>query len=283
MFVRFYGKSQPLPDLSLNNLGYLSSQQALADLSILHDFLVRKYNMTSKNRWISFGGSYSGVIPSWSCFLSTSLRLSLYPFLLRLLLTFYLNSLPPSTFLPLSLISPGALSAWFRIEYQHIVVGAVATSAPVQAEYDYYQYMEVVGQSLSTAVNGKGGTVVRGSESSLLQGALIHLPLPPFSLTSPSFSLLVSSFSLSPSSYCFFLGIELPLSLFLWYSRSLSLLSSLFLPPSILPHSILPPSILSPSPYHSLSLQTLLIVLPRPGMCRSSAERQYYVGQFVDR
>ena len=104
---RFYGKSHPTPDLSIESLRYLNSHQALADIAHFHSYVVEEYKLTDKNRWIAFGGSY-----------------------------------------------PGALAAWLRIKYPHIVTGAVATSAPVQAELDFSQYMEVVGQSLSQAMQG---------------------------------------------------------------------------------------------------------------------------------
>eukprot|EP01103_Thecamoeba_quadrilineata_P010216 TRINITY_DN2135_c0_g3_i1.p1 TRINITY_DN2135_c0_g3~~TRINITY_DN2135_c0_g3_i1.p1 ORF type:complete len:502 (-),score=81.08 TRINITY_DN2135_c0_g3_i1:13-1497(-) len=44
---------------------------------------------------------------------------------------------------------PGALTAWFRLKYPTITVGAVASSAPVQATLDFYEYLDVVDQSLS--------------------------------------------------------------------------------------------------------------------------------------
>jgi len=43
---------------------------------------------------------------------------------------------------------PGNLAAWFRLRYPHLTVGAVASSAPVQAELDFYQYLDVVDKSL---------------------------------------------------------------------------------------------------------------------------------------
>ena len=94
--------------LETNNLQYLSSEQAIADIAVFHDFIVRKYQLSVKNKWISFGGSYSG-----------------------------------------------ALSAWLRIKYPHLISGAIATSAPVQPELNFVEYLEVVGASLATAKQGE--------------------------------------------------------------------------------------------------------------------------------
>ena len=49
----------------------------------------------------------------------------------------------------------GALSAWLRIKYPDVVRGAVASSGPVQAEVDFYQYLEVVTASLAASKSGK--------------------------------------------------------------------------------------------------------------------------------
>jgi len=100
---RFYGKSHPTGDMSDASLQYLSSEQALADLATFISAMNLKYDLTNKNKWISFGGSY-----------------------------------------------PGALSAWLRLKYPHLISGAVATSAPIQATLDFPEYYEVVSRSLST-------------------------------------------------------------------------------------------------------------------------------------
>jgi len=44
---------------------------------------------------------------------------------------------------------PGSLAAWFRLKFTHLTIGAIASSAPVQAELDFFQYMDVVDHSLS--------------------------------------------------------------------------------------------------------------------------------------
>ena len=96
--------------MSTASLKYLSSVQALADFAYFKGLMVIEYKLTSLNRWISFGGSYSG-----------------------------------------------ALSAWLRETHPMVVVGAVASSAPVLAKYDYVEYVEVVEKSLATAGEGRGG------------------------------------------------------------------------------------------------------------------------------
>nr|XP_018897159.1 PREDICTED: putative serine protease K12H4.7 [Bemisia tabaci] len=61
---RFYGGSKPKPDLSLDSLKYLSSEQALADLA----HFIRKMNVIhgfNNPKWIVFGGSYAGSLAAW--------------------------------------------------------------------------------------------------------------------------------------------------------------------------------------------------------------------------
>lgn len=51
------------------NLRWLSSRQALQDLVTLKEHVVAQYGLPSDTKWVSFGGSYSGVhllAPSFS-------------------------------------------------------------------------------------------------------------------------------------------------------------------------------------------------------------------------
>eukprot|EP00064_Thunnus_orientalis_P009748 superscaffoldBa00001259_g9774 len=107
---RFYGDSINPDGLKTESLADLSSQQALvvADLAVFHDYISQSFNLSHRNTWISFGGSYSG-----------------------------------------------ALSAWFRGKFPHLVYGAVASSAPVKAKLDFSAYNNIVGLSLmNEAVGG---------------------------------------------------------------------------------------------------------------------------------
>ncbi|OQR89703.1 serine protease family S28 [Achlya hypogyna] len=61
---RYYGKSYPTPDMSTENLRYLSSQQALFDLARIHDYLTRSYGLW-RSKWVAFGGSYPGALAAW--------------------------------------------------------------------------------------------------------------------------------------------------------------------------------------------------------------------------
>lgn len=62
-------------DYSTENLRYLSSQQALADLATFISAMNAKYAFPDDVKWIAFGGSYPGSLAAW-------LRLQ-YPHLVR--------------------------------------------------------------------------------------------------------------------------------------------------------------------------------------------------------
>uniref|UniRef100_A0A6N2M2P0 Serine carboxypeptidase S28 family protein n=1 Tax=Salix viminalis TaxID=40686 RepID=A0A6N2M2P0_SALVM len=102
---RFYGESMPFGNKSYKSaetLGYLNSQQALADFAILIRSL--KHNLSSEaSPVVVFGGSYGG----------SELKI-------------------PSQLLMLNGCSKWPmLAAWFRLKYPHIAIGALASSAPI--------------------------------------------------------------------------------------------------------------------------------------------------------
>lgn len=61
---RFYGKSHPTADLSTDNLSFLNSEQALADLATF-SVAMREQRGLTNNTWIAFGGSYPGNLAAW--------------------------------------------------------------------------------------------------------------------------------------------------------------------------------------------------------------------------
>lgn len=46
--------------MGTDNLAYLSSEQALADLAYFRNYAMDLFNLTAENKWIAFGGSYPG-------------------------------------------------------------------------------------------------------------------------------------------------------------------------------------------------------------------------------
>lgn len=50
--------------MTVQNLKYLSSEQALADLANFIQSMTAQYQLTN-NKWIIFGGSYAGAMAAW--------------------------------------------------------------------------------------------------------------------------------------------------------------------------------------------------------------------------
>ncbi|KAF7651067.1 hypothetical protein LDENG_00116510 [Lucifuga dentata] len=125
---RFYGDSINPDSLETDNLADLSSQQALADLAAFHQYISQRFDLSHRNTWISFGGSYAG-----------------------------------------------ALSAWFRGKFPHLVYGAVASSAPVKAKLDFSSYNKIVGLSLNNeAVGGSDKCVADVREAFVVVEAALR-------------------------------------------------------------------------------------------------------------
>ena len=63
---RFYGESMPKPDFSVDSLRYLSSRQAQEDIKGFRAFVTEQYDLPETSKWITFGGSYPGMMASWA-------------------------------------------------------------------------------------------------------------------------------------------------------------------------------------------------------------------------
>lgn len=65
---RYYGMSQPMSDWSTENLKWLNTDQALADVAnfatSLSQQIANEHNVPAK-RWLVIGGSYPGALVSW--------------------------------------------------------------------------------------------------------------------------------------------------------------------------------------------------------------------------
>eukprot|EP01039_Chlorochromonas_danica_P003870 gene3870-4228_t len=64
---RYYGPSTPFGlDYSSDKLKWLTTEQALNDLAAFHRYISSKYSLTARNKWITFGGSYPGMVAALS-------------------------------------------------------------------------------------------------------------------------------------------------------------------------------------------------------------------------
>lgn len=64
---RYYGESVPVEDYSTPNLQWLSSAQALADLASFVGAMRERHGLHAPaNRWVTFGGSYPGMLAAWA-------------------------------------------------------------------------------------------------------------------------------------------------------------------------------------------------------------------------
>ncbi|XP_072936930.1 putative serine protease K12H4.7 [Epargyreus clarus] len=93
---RYYGKSQPVKRNNIEDMKFLTTPQALADIANLLRTIVKKA-IFRHSKIVVVGGSYAGN-----------------------------------------------LAAWMRLVYPDLVNAAIASSAPVLAKRDFYEYLEVV-------------------------------------------------------------------------------------------------------------------------------------------
>ncbi|EEQ99234.1 prolylcarboxypeptidase, putative, partial [Perkinsus marinus ATCC 50983] len=61
---RYYGKTQVYSDGTPDCLRYLTIEQALADYSVLIDYIFDKHDLPPSTATIAFGGSYGGMLAS---------------------------------------------------------------------------------------------------------------------------------------------------------------------------------------------------------------------------
>ena len=128
---RFYGESYPTKTMDNNSLEYLSSSQALADLARFITWF-KDHEMHTSSQQEQATKEDDNVDEKIK---NKSLQRKEKEKWKGKVITFGGSY-------------PGNLSAWFRLKYPHITFGSIASSAPLKAKVDFYEYMEVVGESL---------------------------------------------------------------------------------------------------------------------------------------
>jgi pimeloyl-ACP methyl ester carboxylesterase len=63
---RYYSEYPLVPDLSTENLKYLSSMQALADMAHFIEYMNKNMSLAADTKWVVFGGSYPGALAAWA-------------------------------------------------------------------------------------------------------------------------------------------------------------------------------------------------------------------------
>ena len=119
---RYYGESYPVPNMDTANLKYLTSEQALGDLA---RFI----------QYVSACGNEGADTLS-----SPALELP--------------ASAMKSKWVSFGGSYPGNLATWLKLKYPALVDGTVGSSAPVFAEYDYFQYAQVTGFAMGYPLIG---------------------------------------------------------------------------------------------------------------------------------
>jgi len=115
--------SEPKADLK-----YLSSHQAIEDVANFVRQMNKAYGADAANQWVTFGGSY-----------------------------------------------PGMLAGWSRLAHPELIHAAVASSAPVHAKLDMFEYMDAVAHSYTVSDNQVGGSVACRDAITRGHGMLAHL------------------------------------------------------------------------------------------------------------
>jgi serine protease 16 len=59
---RYYGPSNPFDDYSTEHMQYLNTEQALGDIASFHQFATKKFRLPENARWVTWGGSYPGML-----------------------------------------------------------------------------------------------------------------------------------------------------------------------------------------------------------------------------
>ncbi|KAG8903251.1 hypothetical protein FRC01_009277, partial [Tulasnella sp. 417] len=124
---RYWGKSSPVPDLSTENLQWLTIEQGVEDLKYFAENVQLPVNGTSTRPdqapWINIGCSYSGLLTSYA-----------------------------------------------QERHSDVFAAAYATSAPVQADGDFWEYWEPIEEGMPWNCSSDMAAAIASIDDTLING-----------------------------------------------------------------------------------------------------------------